>query len=204
MLVCPECHSTNVIWDYKNGYIVCTNCGLVLDRIYVEHLGRSAIKDVKINNKSLISNVFNERKRRQEYHKRNNRLRKITKILNEVKTRPYLTLDTKAVNEYLLGKRSHVKLFKYKAWMPNNDLILKQIIEKIINNDPILASRTERAKWAIAKILIQLSINKKVDAKSIANETKLSITHVRRLISVVQKRRERIALVREIIQQKLQ
>ncbi len=201
MLVCPECHSTNIIWDHKNGYVVCTNCGLVLDRIYVEHLDKTIIKDTKLNNKSLISNVFNKRKRRQEYRKRNNRLRKITKILNEIKTRPYLTLDTKAVNEYLLGKRSHVKLFKYKTWTPNNNLILKRIIEKVINNDPILASRTERAKWAIAKILVQLSINEKVDIKSIANETKLSITHIRRLISVVQKRKDHVTLVREIVRQ---
>lgn len=199
MLICPECHSTNTIWDYKNGYIVCANCGLVLDRIYIEHIDKNIINDNKLSNRVLISNMFDERKKRHEYHKKSSRLKKIMKLLNEVKLRPYLTLDTEAVNEYLLGKRSHVKLFRYKTWTPKSDLVLKQIIEKVINKDPILASRTDRAKWAIARILVQLSIDKKIDMKRIANETKLSITHVRRLVSVVEKRRDHIELVRRIL-----
>ncbi len=197
MLICPECRSTDIIWDYRNGYIICTNCGLVLDRIYVKCIDR---KKNEINNRKLISEVFGERKRKQEYYKKNNRVRRITRIINEIKSRPYLTLDTNAVNEYLLGKRPHVKLFKYKTWAPNNDLILKQIIEKVVNNDPVLASRTERAKWAIAKILVQLSTNKSVDVKSIANETKLSVTHIRRLISVIQKRKSPIMIVHNMLQ----
>ncbi len=201
MLICPECHSTNIIWDHRNGYIVCTNCGLVLDRIYVNQVDKNTIKDIKLSSKCLISNVYDERQKRERYRKRNNRLRRITKILNEIKARPYLILDTKAVNEYLLGKRPHVKLFRYKTWTPNSDMVLKQVIEKVVNNDPILASRTERAKWAIARILIQLSVNKKVDVKSIASETKLSVTHVRRLVSMVQKRKDHITLVQGILQQ---
>ena len=79
-------------------------------------------------------------------------------------------------------------------------MLLKKIIDKIINNDPILASRTERAKWAIAKILYQLSVKGKVDIKSIANDTRLSTTHIRRLTAVVRKRKESIILTKKILQ----
>ncbi|MFP3198115.1 MAG: TFIIB-type zinc ribbon-containing protein [Sulfolobaceae archaeon] len=31
---CPYCKSKNLVWDYKNGVIVCSSCGLVVDQIF--------------------------------------------------------------------------------------------------------------------------------------------------------------------------
>lgn len=31
---CPYCGSNNIIWDDKNGEIICASCGSVLDKIY--------------------------------------------------------------------------------------------------------------------------------------------------------------------------
>jgi len=32
---CPYCKSEELVWDYKNGAVVCTSCGCVADSIYV-------------------------------------------------------------------------------------------------------------------------------------------------------------------------
>ena len=198
MIACPECGSTNIIWDYRTGYIVCSECGIVIDRIYVQYTGKNIIESRGTNN-HLISKAFDRKERKKEYNRKRAHLRRITKLLNEVKNKPYLTIDARAVEEYLMGERAHVKLFKYKTWKPENDLLLKKIIDKVVNTDPILASRTERAKWAIAKIILQLVINGKIDTKSIANETKLSITHIRRLINTVQRRNYRPNYVKKLL-----
>ncbi len=198
MIACPECGSTNIIWDSRTGYIVCSECGIVIDRIYVQHTDKKIIENKRTNNR-LISKAFNRKERKKEYNRKKSRLRKITKLLNEVRNKPHLTVDTKAVEEYLMGERAHVKLFKYKTWKPEDNLLLKKIIDKVINTDPILASRTERAKWAIAKIFLQLVINGEVNARSIANETKLSITHIRRLINIVQRRNDRLNYVKKLL-----
>ncbi len=197
-MICPECGSTNIIWDYKNGVLVCAECGIVIDRIYVQYEKRKNI-EVRKNHNYLLSKAFDRKEQRKEYSRKRKRLRKMSRLLNEVKDKPHLAVDMKAVKEYLMGERAHVKLFKHKKWRPKNDLLLKKIIDNIVNNDPILASRTERAKWAIAKIFLQLVTNRKVDTRSIANETKLSITHVRRLINVVQNRNDKLAYVKKLL-----
>jgi transcription initiation factor TFIIIB Brf1 subunit/transcription initiation factor TFIIB len=32
---CPCCGSEELVWDYKNGAVVCSSCGCIVDIIYV-------------------------------------------------------------------------------------------------------------------------------------------------------------------------
>lgn len=194
---CPECKSDNILWDYKAGTVVCCNCGLVIDYIYEEtkqKYGTDLILNfnTKTYNKTKyrVSEIYIIKSRIKMYHKLVYRTKEYYKIARKLKKKS-IVLDEKAFREYLEGKRGHVRLFRHKhiTLAENIPEKVREIIKKIIDNDPVLASRTERAKIALAYIILGLLENGgNLNLHKIAKTTSLSVTHVKRLLATLRQR----------------
>jgi len=59
---CENCGSDNIVWDRRNGSVVCSNCGLVLDSIYDNSLSFSD-EDTIIISPNFIDNIKEETKK---------------------------------------------------------------------------------------------------------------------------------------------
>ncbi len=197
MIRCPECGSTSILWDYKNGSVICGNCGLVIDNIY-DYTHRSREQNDYYSYKPrLISDYQRITKRNRRYKNMYNRLKMLKPIISR-RLKRYLVIDEKALKEYLNGLRPHVKIFKYHKEI-QIPIETKIIIEKIINKDPVLTSRTDRAKIALALIILDMLNNGKPDIRKIAKETFISVTHVRRLTKLIEERNHVIGLAKTLL-----
>ncbi len=186
---CPECGAESLIWDYCRGTIVCPQCGLVVDIIYEENnitANNDAI-DNRLNKHRTILEIQHMIHRTRILRNKEKEIRRIEKILNRIKNRKYLSIDEEALREYLQGRRPHVKLYVDKRKITINPEI-ERILKTIVHKDPLLSSRTERAKIAIAMIILHLIKKGTVSHKEIAKLTNTSVTHVKRLELLVQRR----------------
>lgn len=206
---CPECKDDNVLWDYKTGTIVCGNCGLVIDYIYElprqrYDLGSIHSLNIRMYNKARyrISEIQTIRSKIKIHHKLIHRTKEYQRIIRKLKKKS-ITIDEEAFKEYLEGKRGHVKLFRHKhlALTKNIPEKIEEIIKKVIDNDPILASRTERAKIALAYIILGLLVenNDNLDLRRIAKNTSLSITHVKRLLALIRRRQHILKIAQHLL-----
>ncbi len=195
---CPECGSTSILWDYKNGIIVCSNCGLVIDNVYDYTVYYNQDQNNHGTRKiRLISEYQYIKMKSRRYRDIHNRL-KILEPLISRKLKRYLTIDEKALKEYLNGLRPHVKIFKYHKEIQAS-IEAKILIEKVINKDPVLTSRTDRAKIALALIILDILSNGKPDIYKIARKTSISVTHVRRLLKLLEERKHIISFAKTVL-----
>lgn len=174
---CTHCNSVNVVWDYERGYIVCGDCGTVIDVIYQSHITFNLNKQEEIcrSSKRVNSRIF---------------LNKHTKTYLELVRKAYeygLTVDNEVFKQYSLGHSPLVKVFK----KPNvelsrltSDRSMKLVLDMLMKY-PRLASRTDRAKVALAKIALSTVSEGKLDIKKLSRELNLSEVHIRRLYKVV-------------------
>ena len=195
-MICPYCGSKELIWDYSSGYIICSDCGSVLDRIYEQTLLRlnEGLED------SVVSSSI----------KGNVKLKPITirylELLEKVKNKKRrLSIDSKAFLEYAEGKRPLVKVLTRNY---NREVLLREDVRKVINlmkKYPRLNSRTDRAKIAIALIAIRMANKEAINSailKGIIHDTSLSKAHIRRLIKLVRQEREFLKEVKNVIKTK--
>jgi len=74
---CPYCGSEELVWDYKNGVVVCSSCGCIVDTIYVSQprtssrggSSRAVEKPYRLQ-RALKKSIVKEAKRRFELEKR--------------------------------------------------------------------------------------------------------------------------------------
>lgn len=163
-----------MIWDESRGIIVCTACATVLDQVYVTD---GAYRDLE-----------ELRETKREGRSRNSRYRlcemsvKYVELLEEVRLRQDLYIDEESFMRYVkLGKR--VKVLRRRVAQPV-DGVVKEIV-KVMSKYPRLCSRTDRAKYALAKVAYALATGGSIDIPKLSEELGLSKTHVKRLIKVV-------------------
>jgi len=180
---CPLCGSDELIWDYAHGYIVCSNCGLVIERIIVEDKVRIDVAEE--NTKTRVVDAI--RKSREvaigmRFRMMKKLVREYEKIVRSVK--PGVIIDVAALERKLLSGEK-VRILRHRAdevlmQMVSNDSELRLIL-RVIDRDPILGSRTFRGKVAIALIVKKLVKGENLDLNEIAKVTSISKTHARRL-----------------------
>jgi len=179
-----SCGSKDLIWDYKNGFIVCTECGEVQEKIII--VQAHASNDQGIERKNEYWNFI--RKKEKTYKK----YMKIHKKLYRLKRK--LEIDEKAFLDSL-SMHSQIKTLtseRTKIAIENAmvDDKIRMIIEKVISKIPRLNSRTERGKIAAAMILAILWQNKRIDTKTIkvlSKKTGTSPCHVKRIYKTIMK-----------------
>lgn len=181
---CFSCGSKNLIWDYKNGFIVCTECGVVQEKIIINQTYTP--NDQAIDGKNGYWNFI--RKKEKTYKKYMELHRKLHKLKRK------LEIDEKAFLNSM-NMHSQIKTLtseRTKTAIQNAmvDEKIRLIIEKVISKIPRLNSRTERGKIAAAMILAILWQNKRIDAKAIkilSEKTGTSPCHVKRIYKTIMK-----------------
>ncbi|MCS7111250.1 MAG: TFIIB-type zinc ribbon-containing protein [Ignisphaera sp.] len=205
---CTYCGSQDLLHDYIHGCVVCSNCGTVNDYIFIEHF--TPIKDdeiFKFRGLPTIREGFEKKMAR-------GRLQQLAKASRDVriyesfakKRRRDVYVDWDALQKRLQGGKSRV--YRHVAEdairrKVDTDRFIKIIIERIIDADPVLSSRTLRGKAALAIILKHLILDNDIDMNRIAMETSLSRMHIKRLLTLVKTRmrfiNRRIAEVRSAV-----
>lgn len=190
---CTYCGSQDLLHDYVHGCVVCSSCGTVNDCIFLEHF--TPIKDDYIFKFRGLPTIREGLERK----KASSRLQQLVKASRDVKVyesfarklRRGIYVDWDALQKRLQGEKSrvyrHVAEDAVKRRV-DDDWFVKMIIEKIVDSDPILSSRTLRGKVALAMILKHIILNSDIDMNRLALETSLSKMHVKRLLSLINAR----------------
>ncbi|HDD25809.1 MAG TPA: TFIIB-type zinc ribbon-containing protein [Acidilobales archaeon] len=180
---CPECGSVELVWDYKGGCVVCSACGLVIDSIYVNQV--NGFRDEGLENARMKAKekVKTHKKLKvlgdQEMAKR---FKLYMDLLNNKRVK--LAFETKALTEFIYGKRAPVKILVKRGTKIDESLKTRlSAIINIINKYPRLASRTDRAKYALAYMIYSLINTGRIDFKEVTRKFNLSFAHARRLYS---------------------
>lgn len=174
-----------LVWDEIRGTVVCSECGTVVDSIYVTSAGFNHGSELLRDRAPAVSGSLG---------KLTNASVKYLAILKEIKHKPLLYIDPGSFDRYLvLGKR--VKVIRRKLSLPKND-VLDRVV-KLTSKYPKLCSRTDRAKYAIAVIAYTLVTAGSVDILKLSKDLGLSKTHIRRLLKVVKNSRDFLDEVRK-------
>ena len=155
---CPYCKSKNLIWDYKNGTIVCADCGAVLDQIYDESSSFEEMESISGRYVSIYENFLSnyksivDRTNRiiTENIKRNNRYNKAQKFDKD----RFLFYNGSIVRE---------SSFLPLKYIENNERLL--IIYDFIDRIPKFKDKHIRYKIALAVYFYDQNLFKKVEDK---------------------------------------
>ncbi len=189
---CPNCGCKELMWDFQRGDVICTNCGLVLDKILV--LGS--------NTSNQVNEVLNNNSKGQSKPVRLSRITiEYLKLLRKTKSmRGNVKVRIRSVEDIESSRIRQVKIF-YREF--NKDKLRDNRVVKIMrimDKYPRLKSRTDRAKLAIALIALHLITKaNRLSYTSIQNDTGLSRVHIRRLINEVKKERNFIEEVKAVL-----
>lgn len=177
---CGYCGSQDVVWDFKNGFIVCSSCGSVLERIYSSPSVRAEITRLSARERHVSASELGDRLRR---------VKTFRSVRNKIK-KPDLALDDAAFAEYLAGKRGHVKLYVKKSSAERLRKLteLPEVKEalRIIEEYPLLASRTDRVKVASALIYLIAKKGGRLSSalRLVSRLTGASEVHLKRVVKV--------------------
>ena len=167
---------------------MCANCGTVIEDLFPEQL---IGVPPKVEEEEISRNVRSALRSRSAKHN----LRKLLKYEEEVeiyesyakRCRRNVRVDVEALKARLSGGKARVFVHVYDANLKElveKDSIVKSLLE-IIENDPILSSRTFRGKVALALLLKELLINGEADTEEIAKVTGVSKVHMQRLVNIL-------------------
>jgi len=180
---CPYCGSSEIIWDYKTGDMVCSTCASVIDKIYYDNLCEAS-DDLVVTPKYAYYDFFKKLERLNKYKEKNKK--KIRKMImyngssikesslsamkivenNERLLILYDIMDTLpkfrsknskyklAVGIYLLDKKEFDKL---RRNLNISDKYMKKILSKLKVKD---------------KLKIQNLLKRKIDPKLVNEQTK--------------------------------
>ncbi len=69
---CPVCGSNEIVWDNKNGEVVCSNCGIIIDNIYYSGRNESeSTETIIISNKFYKDDILIKELRIKTFLKKN-------------------------------------------------------------------------------------------------------------------------------------
>ncbi|BFI75311.1 TFIIB-type zinc ribbon-containing protein [Sulfurisphaera ohwakuensis] len=127
---CPYCESENLVWDYKNGNLVCTSCGSVIDKIYYED--STSYEESVYFPETLYFDFFSKTKRIKEFKNKT------------LKGRRNKLQSTVIYNGSLI-KETSLNAMKF---LENNEKLL--LLYDTIDNLPVFHSKSVKYKLAIA------------------------------------------------------
>jgi len=185
---CPYCNSTDLIWDYERGYLVCTSCGSVISQLFADLFMPYPQSNAYTEPQGMYSI-------RESLREKDRRIyaRKLSKISKEVYL--YEKYSKKARKNVEVNIRALLEGTKEKIYRHRNDSMLtrlmeddselKRIIKEIVEKDPVFSSRTYRGKVAIAMMLKYLVRGEEPNLEEIVKKTSISRTHAKRLYNLV-------------------
>lgn len=195
-MICPECLNENtIIWDYKNGVLVCSACGTVLDRLYDFECNRTNNVNSEVH--EYAKRNLNEKTIHIERRLRlcENRINMYFKVFRKFNLRPGVKVKDEVIKELALGKK--VKLVKtltrcnavdLSSVLSGSELEQAKIILNLINECPRLASRTDRVKQALAVLILYKIKNINVSYSEVARKFHVDPANLMRAYKVFKDR----------------
>jgi len=183
---CWYCGSEDVAWDYRTGSVVCRSCGLVLDVIFDNSSGfvedGVAVLHRTSSARPVTANHLGGGLRSIEY-----RVRKYEKLVRHA--RRGVVVDVTALD---LGSRIRVYKGSVDELLKPLEESLREFLE-VIEEDPLLGSRTYRGKIAAAFILREV-VTKGVapNVSTVVKTCLVSQAQARRIIKLVERRLPRL------------
>jgi len=193
-LTCSECGSDKLIWDYARGDIICSSCGLVVDRIYCEHtVLHGGFEDKQFRtSRSNYTAIKDASKRVANYER----------LKNRFKLRPNLTFKPEVLNRIVNGEKVPLVKTIVRVDVPSYDVDENiGAVLKVISKYPRICSRTDRVKLALAKLLIEIITNGDVNIALTAKTYNVDPTNLRRAYKLALSYKELLGEVRTIISQ---
>ncbi len=199
-MYCPYCKSQNVIHDFVHGYVVCSECGTIIDELYIEFFENIKYEEIRPNGLPTVREGLNKKVIRAigMY---------IAKLSHDVaiyekyakRARKGVKVDLEMIQRKLAGDK--VRIYRHESEdklkeLIDSDIILKSIIDRIIDRDPLFSSRTLRGKIALALLIKQLITKGDIDYDEIARQAHMSKTHIKRLVRLLKLRYKDIASIK--------
>ncbi|MEM0100510.1 MAG: TFIIB-type zinc ribbon-containing protein [Desulfurococcaceae archaeon] len=185
---CSACGGS-LVWDYEHGEVVCSNCGLVHDKITTLEI--MEYKDSTYNNSSETRKPRVDHRypisRKYKHH-----IKLYRKCLRIVKGKPWLEVDYDKLLEngkfiHTVKSRASMKALKNIEENGYWDIV-REGLEYIVSINPAFLARSERSKYALAYIVaVRIKTGKYPCKDDIVNVFNISDTSYRRLCSIAEK-----------------
>lgn len=176
----------HLIWDYERGEVICAQTGEVVDRIYDYgpcKVHQDVTEDHRRRNYDEYLRIRDHERfmRLHRYH-----LKMYYKAMNMVKNRPWLNINYTKL--FAQGKfvrtieSSNTQIAIKNVKEIGLYDILNKIAEALGEIDPMVVSRTERSKLALAYMYYKTVIcRERIDLKEVSRIFMISITTCKRL-----------------------
>jgi transcription initiation factor TFIIIB Brf1 subunit/transcription initiation factor TFIIB len=193
---CPYCNSIDLVYDFEKGYVVCKECGTVIETIFVEQflgVAQEYVNDVvkSVKNAMKFKRAYSYRLKLSEYVKEVNRYEDFVR-----RCRKNVKVDLDAIKIVANGGKArvyrHVNDDGLKKLVKEDEIIGK--ILEVLEEDAILSSRTFRSKVALALLIKDLITHGEADIDEIAHKTSVSKVHMQRLVKVLKNRMRNLKL----------
>ncbi len=190
---CPYCGSRQLVWDTSNGYVVCSECGSVVDTIYdYTPTTTRNVEEVARRKDTCRSRGSRETRRRLSLYERLARKRKPGLVMREENVLRYIETGGRVKAQVFVRVDTPRILEEAVAENPRLPAIMK-LLEKY----PRLASRTLRLKLAIALYLYARASGMVVGVDRIAARVGVNPKHFRRVKKLVDREKR---LIRDVVQ----
>lgn len=210
-MTCPICGCENAVIDAFYGYVICTSCGTVVEeRIPIEfienaHTGKDQVKS---SAGGWLPSAREGLKRKVERAhlialKRLSRAVRVYEAYAS-RARSNVVVDLEALKVVEEGGRARVFKFKYDDALKellNRDAMLNLIMVEVVERDPILGSRTYRAKVAAALIIKAILEGRDANLKEVCSIAHVSPAQARRLLKAVRSRLAHLRLTSRSLQE---
>jgi transcription initiation factor TFIIIB Brf1 subunit/transcription initiation factor TFIIB len=181
-----------LVWDYERGEVVCSSCGLVVDKITTLEAWSYRVNNNEVEQGRREANVATIRSRVQssrEYR----RLLKIYKLATKiVKEKPWLEVDYEKVIEsgkFVLTVKSKASIKALKNIVEYGYMgLVKEGLDYISSVNPALLARSERSKYALAyMVAVKIKTGELPTRESVLKIFNISNTSYNRLRNIVEK-----------------
>ncbi|WP_244372325.1 TFIIB-type zinc ribbon-containing protein [Staphylothermus marinus] len=184
---CPVCGGT-LIWDYESGEVVCSKCGLVVDKIYDYGVSREREdvvewREVKLKTYPKKNHIL----KKYKYH-----IRLYNTAQNIVKNKPWLEIDYSKILETgkMIKTIKSIATIKAEKNITEKNLWdkVEKGIEYIEKTHPATLARSDRGKYALAyMIYYYIQKTKFPPQKEITEIFNISETSYKRLLKTAKK-----------------
>jgi len=181
-----------LVWDYERGEVVCSSCGLVVDKITTLEAWSYRVNNNEVEQgrrEAHVATIRNRVQSSREYR----RLLKIYKLATKiVKEKPWLEVDYEKVIEsgkFVLTIKSKASIKALKNIVEYGYMeLVKEGLDYISSVNPALLARSERSKYALAyMVAVKIKTGELPTRESVLKVFNISNTSYNRLRNIVEK-----------------
>lgn len=185
---CDACGGS-LIWDYERGEVVCSNCGLVHEKLTTLEI---------VEYRASTSNSSSEVRKQRDDHRYpvsreyKHRIKLYRRCLKMVKGKPWLEVDYEKVLEngkFIHTVKSRASMKALRNVKENGYWsMIQEGLEYVVSINPAFLARSERSKYALAYIVaVKIKTGGYPHKDDVVKVFNISDTSYRRLCSIAER-----------------